>query len=189
MANPTYISSEYVASGGNATIPANCDLVVAGYASAAPALGGVAMTTCGGSSGMYYTESPATGVKAVSGANVLLLYFYNGIGGLKDADGGVAGSGSYQVTEICPATCVVVGKASGTVGGIENIGINIAGTGSTTVWTSGLIRVAYAALSAADPLCTAVDNGPSGTVTGGFACFDFSAPPSTSQILTPMWFL
>ena len=173
MANPTYISGEYVASGGNATIPSNCDLVVAGYASGAPSIGGVAMVDCSGSSGMYYKIYPPKGVKAVSGANVFLLYFYDGSGGLTDADGGYNAGGLYQVTETCPATGMVVGRAVGSVGGIANIIINIGGATATSVWTSGLTRVGYTILGAANPACEARDNGAAGTVTGGFASFDY----------------
>ena len=173
MANPTYISGEYVASGGNATVPGACDLVVAGYASGAPSLGGVAMTTCGGGSGMYYTQIPLLGTQAISGGNVFLLYFCNGMGGLKDADGGYSGTGLYSVTETCPATGVVVGRASGDVGPIANIVVSVAGSAATSVWTSGLTRVGYKALAAANPACQARDDGAGGTVTGGFASFDY----------------
>ena len=173
MANPTYISGEYVASGGNATIPSNCDLVVAGYASGAPSIGGVAMVDCSGSSGMYYKIYPPKGVKAVSGANVFLLYFYDGSGGLTDADGGYNAGGLYQVTETCPATGMVVGRAVGSVGGIANIKVEIAAGSATSVWTSGLTRVGYAVLAAPDPVCAAKDDGVGGTVTGGFASFDY----------------
>jgi len=170
MAVPTFISSESVGAGGNATVPADCDLVVCKDGTAGT-LGGVSLLSAGNT--ICYLIDPPTGVQVNSRARIL-CYFKNGRGGKVGNNGGNSVSGLWSGTVTATATCVIFGWASGD-GGPYAVQ---APSGTPVNYVSGT-SIGYRATGTTNPTCYGRDDGAGHSVDAGFASFEYGTPVPT----------
>ena len=175
MATPTYISTESVASGANATIPSNCNLAVA-YVGGTPTLNGVAMESAGNS--WHFMRNPPKGTVAHAGGNTSrFLYFVNG-GRKQGNNGGSSATGRVDVVVTADVSCVIVAWCTGTVGP-TGVNVPIATSCVMVVGTT----VGYQYVLAANPTCRGYDNGTDGNVNCGFASFQYESPSGDSMVV------
>ena len=173
MSTPTYISTQSVASGANATIPSNCNLAVA-WAGGTPTLGGVAMESAGYS--WYFMRNPPKGLVAhAGGVTSRFLYFANG-GRRQGGNGGYSATGRLDVVVTADTSCVIVGWVTGSVGTY----VLVIPAGVTYVVGS---QVGYGFPTSPNPTCSALDNGSGATCNGGFASFQYESPSGDSMVV------
>jgi hypothetical protein len=174
MAIPTIISSEYVTVGNNATIPSGCTMVVSLDAGSTPSIAGVAMSNI--TTKIYKTTNPPSGTKAITGASARFVYLSNC--GESDGNAGGYNSNGLETVNVPSSTnSIIFGWVEGSVG--------TTGLDGFTLLDSGTMKTGYKTGTGNPTSCTGRDNGGGANCTAYFASF----PYSTSNILSPMWFM